>query len=246
MSSSHEAFATTRWTLLWQAAKEDSATGRPALEEVISRYWMPLYSFARRRGLGREDAEDATQEFLQNLVSGRLIETADPAKGKFRGFLLTALKRFLVDQYRHQNAQKRGGEARVFSLDFESGEQAWLQLESKSTDPDQIFHLAWAESLLDEVRGRLRGEYSGDERNKVFNALMPVLSRQLSSQDYASLSQQTGLTSGALRVALHRLRQRFAQTLRSVVAETIDDPDEIDAEIGLLVDIMANRSNGSR
>lgn len=242
MSSSHEAFATTRWTLLWQAAQQDSSVGRPALEEIIGRYWLPLYSFARRRGLGREDAEDATQDFLQGLVSGKLLEDADPAKGKFRAFLLTALKRFLVDRYRSQQAQKRGGGAQVFSLDFDSGEQAWQQLESKSDDPDQIFHLAWAESLLEEVRRQLRAEYSSQDRNKVFSALMPVLSRQLTAEDYAALASQTGLTSGAIRVALHRLRQRFAQTLRSVVAETIDDPEEIDAEIGLLVGLMAARN----
>ena len=241
MTNSNPQFATTQWTLVWQAVDEDSQHGRPALEELIRRYWLPLYGFARRRGLSREDAEDATQEFLASLVRGELLDAADPAKGKFRTFLLVAWKRFLVDEFRKRQALRRGGDVNLLSLDFGGGEQRWQELESREPDPDRFYALSWANALLDEVRRRLRTTYASRERQAVFTTLMPRLTETLNKHQYDQLATELSLSPSAVKVALHRLRQRFGQTLREVVLETLDDPGEIDAEITELLSVLSSR-----
>lgn len=238
MTQPNPQFATTQWTLVWKAAEEDSQHGRPALEEVIRRYWHPLYSFARRRGMSSEDAEDATQEFLSGVISGHLLENANPAKGRFRSFLLTAWKRFLVDQYRKRQTVRQGGAVDIVSLNFKAGEQRWREIQSKEPDPDRLFMISWADSLLGEVRERLRTDYARREKENVFDALMPRLTETLSGKQYATLGQEIGLSASAIKVALHRLRQRFGETLRAVVLETIDDPSELDAEIHELLGVL--------
>ncbi len=240
MSESNPQFATTQWTLVWRAAEEDSQHGRPALEEVIRRYWQPLYSFARRRGFSSEDAEDATQEFLSGVLNGRLLENADPAKGKFRTFLLFAWKRFLIDEFRKKNAQVRGGQAVTLSLDVGSGEKKWQELKSKAPDPERVFMLSWANSILDEVRERLRLTYAANNKAEVFEALAPKLTQSMDAAAYAALSRQLGLSSSAIKVALHRLRGRFGAAVREVVSETVDDPREVDIEISELIEILSS------
>lgn len=232
-------FVTTQWTLVWKAADEDSKHGRPALEELIGRYWHPLYGFARRQGLAREDAEDATQDFLSRVVRGDLLRTVDPAKGKFRTFLLVAWKRFLVDEFRKRQTQRRGGKVQLLSLDFENGEQRWLQLQSREPDPDRWFALSWATTLLEEVRRRLKATYARRDRSAVFAALMPRLTETLTKDQYDQLAGELLLSPSAVKVALHRLRQRFGQTLREVVLETLEDPAEIDAEITELLTVLS-------
>ena len=223
---------------MWQAAGEDSQHGRPALAEVIRRYWQPLYSFARRRGLSSEDAEDATQEFLSRIISGDLLANADPAKGRFRTFLLTAWKRFLVDQFRREAAQRRGGAAQFVPLDVDRVERSWQELKSREPDPERLFMLGWATSLLDEVQLRLRRDYASADRSKVLNALLPNLTSTLDAAAYRQVAQELSLSTSAVKVALHRLRQRFGATLREVIAETVDDPAEVDAEIQELLHII--------
>jgi len=241
MTESNPQFATTHWTLVWKAAEEDSDVGRPALEELIRCYWHPLYNYARRQGLLREDAEDATQEFLSRVIRGELLRSADPAKGKFRTFLLVAWKRFLVDEFRKRKAIRRGGDLKSVSIDFGAGEQGWIELESREPDPDRLFTLSWANTLLDEVRRRLQAAYARRDRAAVFAALMPRLTESLDKIQYDQVAVELTLSSSAVKVALHRLRQRFGETLREVVLETLDDPAEIDAEIAELLSALSGR-----
>jgi RNA polymerase sigma factor (sigma-70 family) len=237
-------FATTQWTLVWNAAAERNAeAGRPAIEELMRRYWQPLYHFARRQGLSREDAEDATQEFLSDIVLGKFLGQADPVKGKFRGFLLTAWKRFLIDQSRRQATERRGGRSVTVSLDVGTGELRWQELKSREQSPDRLFMASWAASLLDDVRQRLRNSYTERGRQGIFERLVPHLTDQLSAAEYETLARDMSLSPSAVKVALHRLRQRFGQTLREVVAETVDNPAEVDDEIReLLSTLTGNRS----
>ena len=231
-------FATTQWTLLWEAAKEDSQHGRPALAEVVRSYWQPLYAYARRQGMTSQDAEDATQEFLAAIVNGTILANADPAKGKFRSFLLTAWKRFLVDQYRKENAEKRGGQANIRSLDVRTGEQTWLALQSREPDADRVFTRSWATSLLSEAKNRLRQQYYAKNKSAVFELLLPLLTRSMTAADYEPLGNQLELSLGAVKVALHRLRQKFGDTLREVVSETVEDSSEIDLELNELLQCL--------
>lgn len=214
------------------------------MEELIRRYWNPLYSFARRNGLGREDAEDATQEFLSLVVRGDLLESADPAKGKFRSFLLVAWKRFLVNDYRRKNAARRGGDVQLLSLNFSASEQRWLEIQSEDPDPDRAYTVCWAKSLLDEVRNRLQAVYSRRNREGLFAALQPRLTESLTQTQYEELAGGLALSPSAVKVALHRLRQRFGQTLREVVLETLEDPSEIDAELAELRTVLSGTSAG--
>jgi len=239
LDSSDGRFATTQWTLVWKAASADSSVGRKALEQIIQRNWQPLYSFARRKGLGREDAEDATQEFCHQIIRGDLLEKMDPARGKFRAFLLTAWKRFLIDDYRGKNAAKRGGNVSVFAMDFGESESRWQQAVAREEDPEALFNAVWASGLLEEAQRRLTEEYSG-ERSSTLNALSPFLTRSPDSEDYERLAGELQSSPGAVKVALHRLRQRYGTTLREVVLETIDDPADLDSEISALIRIVGS------
>ncbi len=239
MKHSNPQFATTQWTVVWRAAEEDSKHGRPALAEVVRRYWQPLYAFARRRGLSCEDAEDATQEFLSNVINGNLLASADPAKGKFRSFLLTAWKRFLVDQYRKQGATVRGGDVNLQSLDVNAGEQHWRELSSRDPDPDKTFHLSWATSLLEEARGRIRDEYEAKGKAALADALLPKLTHSLDSETYGQLAAELDMSTGAIKVAMHRLRQRFGSALREAVVETVEDSNDVDDELNEMLRVLS-------
>ena len=236
-----DGFATTQWTLVWKAASDDMAAARPALAEIIRRYWQPLYSFARRQGLSSEDAEDATQEFLSRILEGQLLAQADPARGKFRTYLLTAWKRFLIDSYRRRQAQRRGGQFHCHSLDIDRGEKSWQTIESREPDPDRLFLLAWAHSVLEQAQERVAQDYQRSGRQLIHAALIGKLSSPLSATDYAQLGHPLGLSASAVKVAMHRLRQRFASALREVIGETVDDPADIDVELRELLQAFALR-----
>lgn len=204
----------------------------------MRRYWLPLYSFARRQGLSNQDAEDATQEFLCGIVHGKLLDSADPSKGRFRSYLLSAWKRFLIDQFRKQNSERRGGEAVTISLNFDVGEQHWLAMQSREPDPDRIFMRSWATSLLEEAKTRLQADYNRRNRQALFEVLQPWLTQSPTAVDYKQLGMQLNSSASTVKVALHRLRTRFGTLLREVVAETVDDPADIDREISELLELL--------
>ena len=236
-------FATTQWTLVWRAASEKNSEGRPALGEIVHRYWMPLYAFARHRGLCSEDAEDATQEFLGQVVQGDLLAKADPARGKFRTFLLTAWKRFLIDDYRKLHSQKRGGGRTHFSLNAQDCESKISAMAIQEPDAEQSFLYIWANSVLDEARRRVLAEAESRGKKQVCSALLPKLTMPMTNEEYAALSQVLSMSPTAVKVALHRLRQRFGELLREIVLETIDDPSDLDQEINdLLSAVRGQRS----
>jgi DNA-directed RNA polymerase specialized sigma24 family protein len=228
-------FATTQWTLVWRAASENVSEGRPALGEIVHRYWMPLYAFARHQGLSSEDAEDATQEFLAQIIAGDLLAKADPAKGKFRTFLLTAWKRFLIDDYRKLKSQKRGGGRTHLTFDLRDCEMKLKDSAMQESDAERSFMYIWANSVLEEARRRLLSEYESRGKKAICDSLLPKLTMPVNNEDYAAQSRALSMSPTAVKVALHRLRQRFGEILREIVLETIDDPSDIDQEISDLL-----------
>lgn len=234
-------FSTTQWTVVFNAATENREADRPALGALIEKYWRPLYFVARRQGLSPADAEDATQGFLADIVQGDLLEKADPARGRFRAYLLTAWKRYLIDVYRKEKRLKRGGDVQTVSLDTERGERQWLDISvsNGNGDTDRIFNRGWASSLVEQTIDRLRAEYSTGQRLEMFNALLPSLTSVTDAASYRQLSSKLSMSVGAAKVALHRLRQRFAQTLRTAVEETIDDPADLESEMKALLDELS-------
>lgn len=205
---------------------------------MVHRYWTPLYAYARREGLSREDAEDATQDFLSEWVHGDMLANADPAKGRFRSYLLTIWKRFLIDRRRSANQKRRGGGVRHFSIDRDSGERQWKELSAKQADADQLFLLSWAKSILAETHRQVADAYQAERRKEVFERLIPYLTTTVDATACQQLANQLSMTTNAVRVALHRLRHRFGETLRNLVASTVDDPNEVESEISDLLRAM--------
>ena len=232
-------FSTTRWTIIQQAAQKDSQFGKDAWAQIVQKYWNPLYFFARQQGLATQDAEDATQEFLMQMIDSELLNAADPARGRFRNYLLTAWKRFLIDQHRSGNRLRRGGLIKHEPIHSDRGEERMLNVVSKNTAPDVAFARGWATAIIDEARSRLRSDYAASGRYQTYDRLIPLLTQTVTTLQYDQLAKELQLSQGAVKVAMHRIRQRFGESLREVVAETVDDPADIGTELNDLLGILS-------
>ncbi len=225
-------FASTRWSIVASAALDgkDPAT-RDALERLCESYWYPIYAYARRKGIGREDARDLVQGFFARLIEKHDFAQADAERGRFRSFLLTCFEHFRANEWKKQAAQKRGGGAAPLSLDAARGEDRWLLEPMGNEDPEREFHRTWARTLLEEVMRRLRAEYEHGGKGDVYDRLRPVLSGDVESAEYKQIAAAIGATEGAVRVAAHRLRKRFGEILRLEIAHTVRDGAEVEEEI---------------
>jgi RNA polymerase sigma-70 factor (ECF subfamily) len=221
------------------AGDSNSELAREALSALCLAYWPPLYAYARRRGHSVHDAQDLTQAFFARLLEQGWVRRADPGKGRFRTFLLTAMSRFLANEWDRLRAQKRGGDLFLAPLQFESAE---LQHSGGPVDdrtPEQAFERSWALTLLEQVLVKLEAAECADDRAELFVALKPCLTGATESQPYAELSQQLGLSEAALRVAVHRQRQRYRELLRAEVANTVLGPNDVEAEMRHLFKVLA-------
>ena len=230
-SGGSPAFATTHWSVVVMAGEGDGTRARDALAKLCKTYWYPLYAYARRRGHSPEDAQDLTQEFLTRLLEKNWIANADRNRGRFRSFLLSAMKHFLSDEWDKARAQKRGGGQPVLTLEFDTAETRFLQEPADNLTPELNFEFRWACSLLDEVLNKLRTEYVKEGKAELFAALHPCLVGDRASQPYAELAKTLGATENTIKSAVHRLRQRYRQLLRDEIANTVAGPDEVDAEL---------------
>jgi RNA polymerase sigma factor (sigma-70 family) len=230
-------FEPTRWTVVLAAAREGGTpAGRAALAELCEKYWYPLYAFVRRSGHARHDAEDLTQAFFARLLEKNTISGVGPEKGRFRSFLLAAIKHFLANEWDRSQAQKRGGGKVILSLDGTAGESRHPLEPATGLTPDLIFERQWALALLDRVLDRLAEESA--EKPGHFAALKGFLT-DAGPGSTSEAARTLGLSEGAVRVAVHRLRQRYRQLLRAEIAQTVDDPSEVDAEIRRLFSVFA-------
>jgi RNA polymerase sigma factor (sigma-70 family) len=228
----NESLAGTRWTLVLAAARiENAEPAMRALTELCHTYWPPLYAYIRRQGCDTHEAEDLTQEFFSRLLAKNYLADADPAKGKFRSFLLASLKHFLANERDRARAKKRGGGETVIALDA-LGEEARRRIEPLDNEsPDKVFDRQWALTLLDRALKRLRMEFAGGGREKLFDALKGFLTGDAPAQSHAEIGAKCGLSEGAVKVAVHRMRRRYRDLLREEVAQTVAAPEEIDREI---------------
>ena len=224
-------FATTRWSLVLAAGGTDSLEVRPALGQLIERYWYPLYAFVRRKGHGSEEAFDLTQEFLSRLLDTNFLTSADRDKGEFRTFLLTALERFLVDEWRRGSRQRRGGGQRD-ALALRPRCRGALRARARRHPHARlIYERRWALTLLEQTLARLRQECVSTGKEDLFKAVEPVLAADDAARPYSEIAAGLSMSEGALKTAIHRLRRRFAAILRAEIAETVTDPGEVDEEI---------------
>ena len=233
------AFLTTHWSVVAAAADSSAPVAQAALERLCQAYWAPLYAYLRRRGHKPQEAQDLTQEFFARLLEKRSIEQADPASGRFRTFLLTSLQHFVIDEWRKTTRQKRGGDHMVFSCDAQAAEQLYAADLTDDLTPEKVYERRWAATLVERVLSTLGEEYTAAGKGRLFELLKDSLWGERLSTPYAELAVQIGLTEGALKVAVHRLRRRCRELLRAEVAQTVVRPEEIDEELRHLLVVFS-------
>ncbi len=230
-------FEATRWSLVLRAHAGDDVERRRALGELCRAYWYPLYAFLRRSGRGVEDAQDLTQDFFARLIDGRLLATADPARGKFRTLLLASLKNLDADAWSAANTQKRGG-GRVVPLDDLLAEERWQVDASLSAAPERAFDLAWADTVMDSASTKLQAEFVAGGKAELFSELFPRLNGGSAGDTLAAVGGRLGMTEAAVKMALSRMRQRFADALRWEISQTVGSRSEVEEEISYLLTIF--------
>lgn len=231
-------FVTTRWSVVLAAGLDESSIARDALETLCRAYWYPLYVYTRRRGYDVEEAKDMTQEFFARLIERNYLGDVQQGKGRFRYFLLAALKHFLSDEWDKATAQKRGGGAGFLSLD-EFDPEARYHLEPRDEEtPERAFQRRWALTLLELTLARLREEFQLAGREGAFDAVKGFLSGDAPELSYAEIARGLGMSEAALKMMVTRMRQRYRALLRAEIANTVDDPAEVDAELRELASLL--------
>ena len=235
-------FVTTQWSVVLTAAQPEAAQAGAALEKLCRTYWYPLYAYVRRRGHAPADAQDLTQAFFARLLERNWVGAADRERGRFRTFLLTAMNRFLADEWDRGRAQKRGGDRVHVPLQLDTAETRYgVEPADAAATPEQSYERRWALTLLDTVLQRLRGEYERAGRGALFAGLNGSLIGGRESQPYAELAGQLNLREGAVKVAVHRLRKRYRELLRAEIAQTLTATEEVDEELRHLFSVLAGR-----
>jgi len=224
-------FATTHWTVVLSAGHTETTRGRDALAALCETYWYPLYAFVRRQGHSPHDAEDLTQGFFARLLESESLASVSREKGKFRTFLLIALKRFLANEWHRARSQKRGGAAFHLPLQGHTAETRYIAEPVEHLTAEKLFERRWALTLLERVLAHLSHEFDAAEKKELFEKLKPYLMAQKGKISYAEAAIALGMNEGALKVAVHRLRRRFRELFRAEVAQTVARPEEIDDEI---------------
>jgi len=232
-------FTPTHWSVVVAAGRNDTARARDALARLCQTYWHPLYAYVRRVGNSPHDAQDLTQEFFARLLGKNYLADVDRAKGRFRSFLLASLKHFLANEWDKSQAQKRGGGQILIPIDAAAFETTCGFQPADSLTAEKIFDRRWALTLLDQVLRRLRAEHVRDGREKLFEQLKPTLTEASRTVAYAEIAARLDTTEGAVKVAVHRLRQRYRELLRAEIAETVATPGEVEEEIRNLFAALA-------
>ena len=235
------AFLTTRWSVVRAAGAADTPLAREALASLCAAYWYPLYAYVRRRGHSAEDARDLTQAFFARLLERKELGALDPALGRFRAWLLAAVKHFLANEAERARTEKRGGGLVPISIDVAAADSRWALEASDELSPERAFARGWALELLARTRAVLRTEWAARGQTELFTALEGTLVGPDGDPEAESrrvLAERLGLSAGAFDVAAHRLRKRFKEHLRSEVAGTLSDPADIQDELSALFEAL--------
>lgn len=235
-------FATTQWSLVLAAAGErGSAAGDEALARLCALYWYPVFAFVRRRGHAAPEAEDLTQGFFARLIEKGDLAGADRARGRFRSFLLSACQHYLANEHDRAVAQKRGGRRAPLSIDVADAEQRYAGALAHGETPELLYERQWCLTLLGGVLGDLQDEYEATGRGRLFERLKRFLTGEDDPGTCAEAGRELDMTEGAVRVAVHRLRNRYRETLRATVAATVASEAEVMEEIEFCLRALARR-----
>ena len=232
-------FATTRWSIVLAAGQAVSKESQCALEALCKTYWLSVYAYVRRVVARVEDAQDLTQGFFAHLLEKDALAKADPERGRFRAFLLTALKNFLANERHKAQAEKRGGGKAALSLDFDAGESRCQIEPSHELTPERLFERRWVLTLLDLVLEQLRIELAHAGKEPHFEKLKAALTGEMSNTDYEQAAEALGLSAAAAKQAGYRLRKRYRELFRLEVARTVAVDSEVDDEIGRLLETLS-------
>ena len=229
--SNVEQFCTTHWSVVLLAGEESSLRSSEALEKLCRTYWYPLYAYVRRLSYSPHDAQDLTQGFFARLLEKRFLESVDRRKGKFRSFLLASLNHFLANERDRDNALKRGGGTLHISLDEQNAESRYLQTPQSDLSPERIFERQWALAILEQALTRLREEYVSSGNARHFELLKAFLTSDTSDGAYGPVAEQLQVSPGSVAVAVHRVRHRYRELVRTEIADTVASPGDIDEEM---------------
>jgi RNA polymerase sigma-70 factor (ECF subfamily) len=224
-------FTTTHWSVVLAAAETSSAEAASALAALCQIYWYPLYAYVRRKGYVVEDAQDLTQEFFARLLGKNYLSSVDRQKGKFRSFLLASLEHFLAKEWTRANRLKRGGGQTIIAWDGCEPEERYRLEPSDDWSAERIYERRWALTVLEHAMTTLGAEYAAAGKQELFDSLRPFISGSDDDVSYAELSRRLQMSEGAVRVAVHRLRQRYSETVRAEIGRIVHRPEEIDEEL---------------
>ena len=238
-SAERREFASTRWSLI-ASANENSPTRREAISSLCEIYWLPVYAYIRRCGFQPADARDLTQDLFTGILRRDGFASADPSKGRFRSYLLGAVKHLIAEQIRNQQTQKRGGGVETWSIDWATAEQRLLWEPADVRTPEQLFEYRWASSIVANSLAALDELNSDPSRQAYYHRIRDFLAADKETLPYASLAQELGVSESALRVQVHRLRKKFREILKQRIADTLADPSELEDELTYLMTCLRN------
>ena len=231
-------FATTHWTLILAAGGERSADAQRAMAVLCEMYWYPVYAFVRRQGTDADESMDLTQGFFARLLEKRDLPGAERGRGRFRWWLLLAVKHYLSNERDRSRAAKRGGGKKAVSIDAVDAESRYRLEPSHDYTPERIFERRWALTLLDHVLTALREECAAGGKSELFESLKDCLGSTPKDDRYKRAAEELQMTEGAVRMASHRLRRRYRELLREQIAQTVETPEQIEEEIAFLFDAV--------
>lgn len=234
-SPAADAFATTRWSLVLAAGGGGSEASARALEQLCRTYWYPVYASIRRRNHGTEEARDLTQGFFATLLARNSLGQVTAPRGRFRWFLLAALKHFLADERDRARAQKRGGGVVPLSLDATAADAQYALEPRDEASPDRLFERRWALTVLEGALARLREEQTLAGRNALLDDLLPFVTAEGGEDTYAGIAARHETTEAAIKMTVQRLRRRLRELLHAMVAETLERPEDAADELRALV-----------
>ena len=232
-------FTTTHWSVVLNAQEAGSAEAPEALDRLCRTYWYPLYAFVRRSGYDPESAKDLTQSFFERLIERNFLKDVDRAKGRFRSFLLTALRHFLANEWDHRHTVRRGGQYRFVALD-----ESWIEVceredAGRTMTPERLYERRWALAVLETVKARLAVDFRAADKGRLFDALQVYLTGETGQAPYSEVAARLGLTVDAVKKAVERLRRRYGEVLREEIAQTVAHPVEVEDEIRHLRRVLA-------
>ena len=226
----HAQFSTTRWSVIVAAGRSTGDSARAALETLCRDYWYPLYAYLRRSGQSPNDAEDLTQGFFAGFLAKNYLADLSPEKGRFRSYLLGALKHHVSGVRKRARAAKRGGGKAPLPLDFERAEERYRLEPSHDVTPDRIYERSWAIALLENVVEKLERDYADRGNGDLFAALRGFLTGA-DDTPYVDVGAGLDMSEGAVKVAVHRMRRRYGELLRDEITRTLEPGDDVESEI---------------